>query len=72
MWLGGGEPETSIGAMAAFQSPPAETISYKNKWPGNRTKNKAPGTFTELQTGLWALPHLSEAEPSRPGRSRVC
>lgn len=50
MWLDGGEPETSIGAMAAFQSPPAETISYKNKWPSNRTKNKAPGTFAGLQT----------------------
>lgn len=50
MWLDGGAPETSIGAMAAFQSPPAETISYKNKWPSNRTKNKAPGTFAGLQT----------------------
>lgn len=50
MWLDGGKPETSIGAMAAFQSPPAETISYKNKWPSNRTKNKAPGTFAGMQT----------------------
>jgi hypothetical protein len=36
-------------AMAAFQSPPAGMISYKNKWPSNRTKNKAPGTFAGLQ-----------------------
>lgn len=35
--------------MAAFQSPPAGMISYKNKWPSNRTKNKAPGTFARLQ-----------------------
>lgn len=70
MWLDGGEPETSIGAMAAFQSPPAETISYKNKWPGNRTKNKAPGTFAGLQTRP-AGPSPASYRLSRPDLADV-